>query len=65
MTCTQFTTQLQHLVMLAKQPGWKAYAWQRAQELDADPSGIWTGISEALTRAMNSESGPPVPTKPH
>ena len=30
----------------------KAYAWWRAKELDADKSGQWTGIAEALKQEM-------------
>lgn len=30
----------------------KAYAWQRAKELDADKSGLWTGIAADLKREM-------------
>lgn len=47
--------QLAHLIRLAELPGWKAYAWHRAKELDADSSGLWTGIAEALKTAMTRE----------
>ncbi len=50
---TPFVQQLTHLLMLAKNPHWKTYAWHRALELDADPSGIWVGMSDALKLAMN------------
>ncbi len=43
---------LAHLIRMAGEPGWKAYAWHRAQELDADRSGMWRGIAEALKTAM-------------
>jgi hypothetical protein len=59
-----FKVQLDHLIELAKLPGWKAHAWYRAQELDADPYGLFQGISEALTQAMKSESEPQPSTKP-
>lgn len=65
MTCTSpFQTQLAHLTVLAKIPGFKAYAWHRAQELGADPSGLWTGLADALTQAMTGESAPPNLAKP-
>ncbi len=58
MTCTGFNreavfqAQLQHLVRMAKLPGWKAYAWRRAQELSADQSGLFAGMDAALQAAM-------------
>lgn len=55
---TPFDTQLQHLIALAKVPGWKEYAWARAKELDADQSCLWTGIAQALVDAMRSQTGP-------
>lgn len=48
----EYERQLEHLIQLAGRPGWKAYAWHRAKELDADPSGLWRGLSEALKAAM-------------
>lgn len=62
MTCTPFETQLKHLTSLAKAPGWKAYAWQRAQQLDADDSGLWRGLADALEAAMKSQQ--PQPDQP-
>jgi hypothetical protein len=38
-------------------PGAKKYAWDRAQKLEADPTGIWRGIADDLTKAMNEKSG--------
>lgn len=37
--------------------GAKKYAWDRAQILEADPTGIWHGIADDLTKAMNEKSG--------
>lgn len=64
-----YKTQLEWLVKLAHSPGWREYAWHRAKELEADPTGLWTGIKQDLTRHMtglgaNSESANPIPTKP-
>lgn len=51
---TEFNKQLQLLIGLAKTPGWKAYAWHRAKELERCETGMWDGIAEALTQAMAS-----------
>lgn len=37
---------------MAKVEGFKAYAWKRAQAMDADQSGLWTGIASELKAAM-------------
>lgn len=47
-----FDRQLQNLIRLAQSPGWKAYAWHRAKELDADRSGLFRGMADALKAAM-------------
>lgn len=49
----EFQTQLQHLIKLAKMPGWKEQAWHRAKELDKDQTGLYRGIAEALTAEMS------------
>lgn len=61
MTCSPFNQQLEHLTTLAKSPlrQWQLYAWHRAQELEAEQSGLWSGIADALigrVRALESES---------
>jgi hypothetical protein len=48
---------LEHLIWMASMKGAKQYAWDRAQKLDADPTGLWRGIAEDLTKAMNEKSG--------
>lgn len=65
MTCDYYTKQLNHLIMLAKSPlrPWNLHAWERAGELERDPSGLWVGMRNALTEAMtgpgsSGESGP-------
>lgn len=68
-TTKEFQTQLDHLIVLAKNPGWKAHAWHRAKALDADPCGMYAGLAEALTKAMagldgRSVSVPHGPVKP-
>ena len=44
---------LEHLVWMSKMPGAKAHAWQRAKQLESDPTGIWRGITEELTGVMS------------
>lgn len=59
MTCdlsTIYETTLAHLIAMAKVPGFKAHAWHRAQKLDQDPSGLWTGIADALKAAMTAST---------
>ena len=54
MTCPHFQKALAHLVALAKSgPGWRQYAWARAQALDAEGSGLYRGMAKALTEEMN------------
>jgi hypothetical protein len=48
-----FEQQVEHLVKMALQKGWIAYAKQRAQELEADPSGLWVGLVEAVRERLN------------
>jgi len=64
MTWAPFTASLERLVAMARMPGFKAHAWHRAKELDADKTGLWTGIAAALAREMTGpektqESAPP------
>lgn len=51
-----FRHQLQRLTELAQNPGWKAYAWHRAKELDAEPSGLFKGMADALKAAMTGRA---------
>ena len=60
-----YQEQLDSLVTMAKHPGFKHYAWQRAKELEADPSGLWAGITQDLIgRVRNTESGHQIIGKP-
>ena len=47
-----YDQQLQHLIRLAKQPGWKAYAWERAKTLHREESGLFRGIADDLKAVM-------------
>lgn len=55
MICNHFQKQLDHLVGLATSEfrAWTVHAWQRAKVLDADPSGLYRGIADALTLEVN------------
>ena len=44
---------LAHLIWMAGLKGAKQYAWQRAKQLDSDSSGLYRGIADDLTKAMN------------
>ena len=56
-----YDQQLQHLIRLAKQPGWKLYAWERAKTLHKEESGLFRGIAADLKAAMAAGGAP---TKP-
>lgn len=45
-----YQLQLAHLVQLAQQPAWKAYAWSRAKDLDKTPP--FEGIAADLITNM-------------
>jgi hypothetical protein len=46
---------------MALNPGWKAYVWHQIQELDNDPSGLFTGIKDdflkQIQKAKNENEG--------
>ena len=54
---SEYQKTLHHLIWMASMQGAKKYAWDRAQKLEADPTGIWHGIANDLTKAMNEKSG--------
>ena len=47
-------TLLDHYTKLARVPGFKAYAWQRVQELAKVPE--WRELPTLLTEVMRNES---------
>jgi hypothetical protein len=53
----EYKKMLNHLIWMASMKGAKHYAWDRAKKLDADPTGLWRGISDDLTKAMDETSG--------
>jgi hypothetical protein len=54
---TERAAQLAHLTEMARLPGWKSYAWERAKALDADRSGLFAGLAADLTSAMRPNAG--------
>lgn len=44
-----FSQQLAWLVTMARQPGAKAYAWQRAKDLELLFPGMATALKDAMT----------------
>ena len=46
-----YTDYLKRLIEYLALPGWRAYAIERAKELDADESGLFTGLLEQLREA--------------
>ncbi len=51
-------TLLDHYTKLARVPGFKAYAWQRVQEL-AKELPEWRELPNLLTEAMRNEQSKP------
>lgn len=52
-----FNQHLQHLVKLARIPGWRAYAWHRAKEMSSEP--LFSGMDVALKEAMEAATSTP------
>jgi hypothetical protein len=52
MTCAEYEKQAIHLTSLAQQEAWKAYVWQRLQELDQVP--LFEGIKADVLRRIES-----------
>ena len=50
-----YKLQLDHLVRIAQDPAWKAWAWGYAKELAADESGVFAGIDADLAAIMNEK----------
>ena len=60
-----YDAQLNHLVVLAKTPGFKEYAWRRALELERCETGMWKGIAQELKEHMLAQrtASSPAPRK--
>ena len=44
-----------HLVKMALQKGWLAYAKQRSKELEEDESGLFVGITERVREKLKEK----------
>lgn len=47
---------LQWNLKMAHHPGWKAYIWNNIQEIDADPSGLFTGIKDDFLKQIQRKN---------
>lgn len=56
-----FDVQVRHLAGLAMTPGWWAYAQQRAIEMEADESGMWSGIRAEVGKLVKASGYKPRP----
>jgi hypothetical protein len=49
-----FADTVQHIARLSKTPGWGAYARDWANHLEADKSGAYKGLVEAVRESLKS-----------
>jgi hypothetical protein len=54
-----FTDMVAEIARLSKVPGWKAWARQWAMDLDAEPSGAYKGLVEAVRESLKSSDAVP------
>ena len=54
-----FADMVQHIAQLSKTPGWGAYARQWAKDLEADRSGAFKGLVEAVRESLKSSADQP------
>ena len=50
----EYTTMTKHIAKLAMTPGWLDYARAKAKELEAEKSGAYKGIGEAVRLEIES-----------
>jgi hypothetical protein len=50
----EYTTMVKHIARLAMTQGWLDYARARAKELEAEKSGTYKGIGEAVRLEIES-----------
>lgn len=55
MCLSDYDKHLEWLVAMAKTPGWKVYAWERAKAMARDESRLWSGIADDLVKRMKGE----------
>lgn len=55
---TEYDKQVEHLTSLATQPAWKAYIWQRLNELDQAPlfEGIKADVLQRIELLKQQQS---------
>lgn len=54
-----FPRMVAHLAKLGTQPAWRPWVAHMITELEADQSGIWTGIRQAVNDAVKAvKAGP-------
>lgn len=51
--------ELQHLLRMAALAGWKAHAWHRAQQMDAQFPGMSQALKDAMSSAKSEGAAPP------
>lgn len=51
-----YQRQLNHLVQLCSQKGFKEYGWARAKELEKNPYDLFKGISTELAKIMKEKN---------
>jgi hypothetical protein len=49
---TAFPSMVEHLTWLALKPAWRDHVAHTIAELEADQSGIWTGIRQAVNDSV-------------
>lgn len=54
-----FTSMVARIARLSKTPGWGAFARQWAKDLEADQSGAFTGLVEAVRELLKSSAEAP------
>jgi hypothetical protein len=54
MNAPHFVEMVGHIARLSKTPGWGAYARDWAKHLEADKSGVWIGLVEAVRESLKS-----------
>jgi hypothetical protein len=59
MTPNYFTAMVAEIARLSKVPGWKAWARRWAMDLDAEPSGAYKGLVEAVRESLKSSADQP------
>ncbi len=54
-----FARMVAHIARLSRTPGWGAYARQWAKDLEADRSGVFKGLVEAVRESLKCSDAAP------